>query len=64
MPRRINHNASLRGDDTLPPEALVAFVRALARANFRSEHPELARDLDDDEPYDKTGSDLRPLFIR
>jgi hypothetical protein len=62
MPHRINHNASVVGEDNSPPEPLVAFVRALARANFQREHPELVRDLGDDEPNDKTGRDLRPLF--
>jgi hypothetical protein len=64
MPRQINHKASLWGDDTLPPEPLVAFVRALARANFQREHPELATDLGEDEHHTKTGRYLRPLFIR
>jgi len=64
MPRRINQKASSGGEDTSPPEPLVAFVRALASANFRREHPELAGDLGNDEPHHKTGRDLRPLFIR
>jgi hypothetical protein len=64
MPHRINHKASFAGEDIPPIEPLVAFVRALARANFQREHPELVRDLGDDEPYEKTGRDLRPFFKR
>jgi hypothetical protein len=46
------------------PDALLAFVHALAKANFLRDHPELVRDLGHDEHYDKTGRDLRSLFER
>jgi hypothetical protein len=64
MPRRINQKAPPADKDTRPPEALVAFVHALARENFQREHPELSTDLGDDQLNKQTGGDLRPLFIR
>jgi hypothetical protein len=64
MPRRINQKAPPGDKDTRPPEALVAFVRALARGNFQREHPELSTDLGDDQPHKQMGGDLRSLFIR
>ena len=64
MPGQRSQRASPVGETTPPPEALVSFVRALARVNFRREHPELAPDLDDDQTYEQAGCHIRPVFIR